>query len=425
MSPFKEPRRNTNTTFINVDCPNVFVPDCFAYFRCAALNSAQFLFVLGTRDMAESDGESAPLDFLERFNHLLSSCLVPEEVQDKLHDSGDVNLYLFGFAPATEAALDQILDDVEEKLRQICPAAAALRRAWSLARQFCTQANSLPAAGPSIAPAAELDSKLSSAAINEFREKFLKSYPGELLSPRFTPGPRLLNMTHDMIKAKQLRWVPWRFRASEADEEAWLATRPPRSDASMLKSLLAHTPEEVTVSVPDQPTSLVLPQFQTLLQNSLAMVGAAHLSVLKKFHSRFFELATMLPLDPGLRPPTLQEVLLADQQVWLAVATVQKDHGWDLNTSLHEIEFGEGTWPLFFKPAHVSVNDRIAPCSRTRQSVRSRLAQLLALLLASLMRPKALLQDGMRSGSRRLATRMCACGLVSGSAAIRHQGAPH
>ena len=81
-------------------------------------------------------------------------------------------------------------------------------------------------------------------------------------------------MTHDMIKAKQLRWVPWRFRVSEADEEAWLATRPPRSDASMLKSLLAHTREEVTVSVPDQPTSLVLPQFQTLLQNSLAMVGA-------------------------------------------------------------------------------------------------------------------------------------------------------
>ena len=101
-----------------------------------------------------------------------------------------MNLYLFGFAAATDAALDQllnaILDDVDEKLRQVCPAAAALRRAWSLARQFCTQANSLPAAGPSIAPAAELDSKLSSAAINEFREKFLKSYPGELLSPAIT-----------------------------------------------------------------------------------------------------------------------------------------------------------------------------------------------------------------------------------------------
>ncbi|CAJ1404129.1 unnamed protein product [Effrenium voratum] len=170
------------------------------------------------------------------------------------------------------------------------------------------KANSLPAAGPSSAPAAELDSKLSSAAINEFREKFLKS------------------------------------------------------DASMLKSLLAHTREEVTVSVPDQPTSLVLPQFQTLLQNSLAMVGAAHLSVLKKFHSRFFELATMLPLDPGLRPPTLQEVLLADQQVWLAVATAQKDHGWDLNT----------------------------------QSARSRLAQLLALLLASLMSPKVQFDKALR-----------------------------
>ena len=58
---------------------------------------------------------------------------------------------------------------------------------------------------------------------------------------------------------------------------------------------------------------VVLAKFQNLLSIALAMLGGAHLLVLKRFHSKFMELAITKPRDNHLRAPSLAEILDADQ----------------------------------------------------------------------------------------------------------------
>jgi hypothetical protein len=102
----------------------------------------------------------------------------------------------------------------------------------------------------------------------------------------------------------------------EADEQ-FLEHRRPRNERQLLRSLLS----EGESALHDQPEAVINHQlslevvvtFQGLLSTALAMLGQAHLIVLKRFHAKFLEIALLKPRDQHLRAPSLTEILDADR----------------------------------------------------------------------------------------------------------------
>ena len=91
--------------------------------------------------------------------------------------------------------------------------------------------------------------------------------------------------------------IPWKSRASEADEQIFLEHRRPRNDRQLLRSLLSEGEavpnEQPEATINHQaPVEVVLGKSQRLLTIALAMLGSAHLIVLKRF--------LQLP-SPGIR----------------------------------------------------------------------------------------------------------------------------
>ena len=87
------------------------------------------------------------------------------------------------------------------------------------------------------------------------------------------------------------------------------------------------------------PVEAALLRFQCLLANSLAITGAYHLLVIKRFHAKFTELATAKPRDPHLRSPTIHEVIDAERSAWLIVSELMTEGKWSLNDSLAEVAY--------------------------------------------------------------------------------------
>ena len=161
---------------------------------------------------------------------------------------------------------------------------------------------------PEPAPATAPKSKLSAAEVRGVKQSFSQSYPGELLTPASTPSASFLTLVKDATDSNTLGWIPWKSRTSEQDELDYIETRRPRNDRHLLKTImdegsavLYDAPEAVFQS--NAPVEVVLPKFQGLLSTALAMVNAAHLLVLKRFHNNFFLLATARPRDSNLRAP--------------------------------------------------------------------------------------------------------------------------
>eukprot|EP00435_Cladocopium_sp_Y103_P035034 s465_g9.t1 len=118
--------------------------------------------------------------------------------------------------------------------------------------------------------------------------------------------------------SRTLAWVPWKRRSSEHDEIEATEFRRPRNDKQLLKSILADGDigmDELPEARVDTggPVEIALSKFQCLLANALAMTGACHLLVIKKFHAKFLELAVAKPRDQHLRSPTIHEVMRSVQ----------------------------------------------------------------------------------------------------------------
>ena len=80
-------------------------------------------------------------------------------------------------------------------------------------------------------------------------------------------------------------------------------------------------------------------KFQGLLANALAINGACHLLVIKRFHAKFLDLAVARPRDPHLRSPTIHEVIDAERAAWQNVAELMSEGKWSLNDSLSEVAY--------------------------------------------------------------------------------------
>lgn len=302
-----------------------------------------------------------PVDDPEAFKTLLGECLVPAAQRDHLLQSGCTTVSLFGHACPDADKSEGFLEFVSlipenERFNSFSAQTATLRMAYGKCIALLAEAGR-PSPEPGSGPASQTPAKprLTVADVKTTREQFMKSYPAELLGPTMCPSISFLQILKDHIDQGAVGWVPWKSRTSEAVELEYLEKRRPRSDQQLLRNLsvdgesLTEEWPEAAVPMHGNP-ELVLSKAQQLLSTALAMLEAAHLLVLKRFHLRFLEIAVSKPSDPSLRSPNLQEILNADRSVWLAVASLQSDTKWTLNDVLNEIAFCRQDFHVSLQP---------------------------------------------------------------------------
>eukprot|EP00438_Fugacium_kawagutii_P024615 Skav227274 [mRNA] locus=scaffold3803:105876:109202:- [translate_table: standard] len=182
------------------------------------------------------------------------------------------------------------------------------------------------------------------------------------------PSTSFLSLLKEQVDAHCLSWIPWKSRTSEADELRFTETRRPKTDNQLLKTLLASTDDvdpigpEAVINHNDS-IEVVVSKCQAILSIALAMLGCAHLLVLKRFHSKFLDLAIAKPRDSHLRCPSLAEIRDADKVAWLSVTELMYEQQWSLNDSLNEIAFCRQTF-------HTSLAHRLkAPNAAAAASV--------------------------------------------------------
>ena len=178
--------------------------------------------------------------------------------------------------------------------------------------------------------------------VQAMRQKFLASYPGELLTPELMPAPELLSALQHAFATGASPWLPWRSRCTEADAISWHDARRPRTDRQLLRSFLEAEEESPgpTAYVPNSgPVEPIVRKALSVHATALAMLEKVHLLVIKRFNDKFLSFALSTPCDQSLRGPSLQEILAADRFVWQSVHALMRDQSWTLSDSLNEIAF--------------------------------------------------------------------------------------
>ena len=128
------------------------------------------------------------------------------------------------------------------------------------------------------------------------------------------------------------------------DEVEATETRRPRNDNQLIRTILADGDVGLG-DLPDAkvdtsgPVEIALSRFQCVLANALAITGACHFLVIKRFHAKFLELSVSRPRDPHLRAPTIHEVIDAERAAWGSVAELMLQGKWSLNDSLSEVAY--------------------------------------------------------------------------------------
>ena len=82
--------------------------------------------------------------------------------------------------------------------------------------------------------------KLQAADVAALVADLGRKYPSELLRPEVMPSLTFLSLVKEAVDTKQVSWVSWRLRTSEADEQALTEHRKPRTDSQLLHSLLGQ-----------------------------------------------------------------------------------------------------------------------------------------------------------------------------------------
>eukprot|EP00435_Cladocopium_sp_Y103_P020414 s4625_g5.t1 len=278
---------------------------------------------------------------------LLGDCLMSSIMIEHIIGMGYTTIALVAHAvgePDMVEAFTQHLSLVPEgeEYQPFSPQTASIRRA--VKQCYSMAFDSGRASAPDVAPVAPVKTRLSASEAKELKDQFNLNYPGELLTPASTPSLAFLSFIKEAVDSKTLAWVPWKKRSSELDELEFTEHRRPRNDKQLLRSILADGDvglDELPEARVDTggPVESALCKFQCLLANALAITGACHLLVIKRFHAKFLELATAKPRDPHLRAPTIHEVIDAERAAWQSVSELMVEGKWTLNDSLSEVAY--------------------------------------------------------------------------------------
>ena len=259
-------------------------------------------------------------------HEVLTTAGVQDTFVDKLIEDG-WSIELFAMAAPTLEKLDEEIRSMLGDLYDITTAVqrSALRLAWT--RCQATQAPALPPPGQSTATPPEgiasqstwsetYPPKLTSEVVSALKQKFKRNYPAEILLPETTPSLRLLSLIHHQKVKGEFKWVPWKYRLSQAKADEITAVKPNRiakSEELQLHALLVDSPPELHIDNGALGMHALRQTFETF-SYAMAMCEIAHLATMKTYYLKFINLmTTRLEAETGLRNPTILEAQSADK----------------------------------------------------------------------------------------------------------------
>ena len=303
---------------------------------------------------SDSSGVSFSLRVaMDELPNILSAAGVQETFIDKLQEDG-WTAELFALAAPSLEKFDDQLPSILGDLDGIATAVqrSALRLAWTK----CSKSHNPSGFGIVEAPqqvSAELPSsssswsetfppKLTAAVVTDLKNRFRQNYPAEVLVAETTPSLRLLSLLHHQKTKKEFKWVPWKFRLSQAKAEeisSAKSSKLAKSEGIHLHALLVDTPPELTIENGSMGLHALRQTFETF-SYAAAMVELAHLATLKQYFMRFLHLMTVkLDAETGLRNPTILEAQSADKALMTIVCELVTEKGWGFDDALHEVTF--------------------------------------------------------------------------------------
>ncbi|CAE7774329.1 unnamed protein product [Symbiodinium sp. CCMP2592] len=143
---------------------------------------------------------------------------------------------------------------------------------------------------------------------------------------------QLLAYVAKVVQKGELRWIPWKLRMSQAQQDS-LALRRPAKVPRLEELIYDDVPQR------DIPAGAVGANYLSgilgLVSVAVAMLQGAHLASLRKFERKFIKLATQ-KCEAGIRNPFAEEIMQADRQLWCQMADLVNLHGWSLDDALTE-----------------------------------------------------------------------------------------
>ena len=302
--------------------------------------------------MATEEASTLDADLIS----LAKECRVPQEYHEILQGF-DVPLFgcLVSEASQLDTALSQLLENSEEPES----AAGKLRLLSSLRLLFesckkqssAAPANKRPESSEEARSSAagwteQFPPKLSGEKVISLQKAFHSRYPGEVLDPENFPSSRLLAYAAKIVQKGELKWVPWKIRMCQSQQDS-MALRRPTKTPKLEDLLYDEVPQREIPS--GQVGANYLSGIMGLLSTSLAMLNGAHLSVLRKFERKFIRLATQ-KMESGLRNPSGEEIMMADRQLWGQMSDLVNLHNWSLDDALTEYTEVRGDMASLLQP---------------------------------------------------------------------------
>ena len=250
----------------------------------------------------------------------------------------------FGMVATDLANLDVFIQDLPVNEVEKVPKPLIIARIRLLWQQCKALSEAAPLAttkpSPPV-PAAEngwvevFPKKLGCDHVKAMVARFRASYPSEPLSAECMPSARLLALVAKQLQDKHWRYVPWKYRLSEEQQEKQSMTRPAK--APRLESLLFD--DVPTRDIPTPTMGKCLMQELLHLQAvAIAMCGGAHLYTLREMNRRFINKCfEKFSPESGLRGPSVSEAQDADQKIWQQISTLFNEEQWTLDEAIHEV----------------------------------------------------------------------------------------
>ena len=226
---------------------------------------------------------------------------------------------------------------------------SALRLAWT--RCQAMQAPALPPPGPSASTQSEVSAsqstwsetyppKLTSEVVSALKQKFKRNYPAEILLPEATPSLRLLSLIHHQKLKGEYKWVPWKYRLSQAKTDEITAVKPNRiakSEGLQLHALLVDSPPELHIDNGALGMHALRQTFETF-SYAIAMCEIVYLATMKNYYLKFINLmTTRLEAETGLRNPTILEAQGADKTLMTIACELVMEKQWSFDDAIHEV----------------------------------------------------------------------------------------
>ena len=269
---------------------------------------------------------------------------IPEEMHDAFTPFTPEE---FGMVATSLESLDTWMDNL---LWPVEANEAVLKARVRLLWQACSRLTQCPAKEspcvsimPSEPTAAVADAgwvetfpkKLGAALVKSMVQKFKARYPSESLAPDVMPSARLLALVAKQLQDRSIKYVPWKWRMSEEQQDHMAMLRP--SKVPKLETLLFDDIPEREI-----PTSNVgkcyMQEILGLLATAIALCEGAHLHTLKDMNRRFVQRCfDRLPQESGLRCPSVAEAQVADQRLWQQIAHLYNEESCSLDDAIHEV----------------------------------------------------------------------------------------